>query len=122
MKKNSFLLLFAFLLLGVMACTNQKSMVDIKQGNGSTIKKDVRESVWDQLKKSEKENIKGSWSDATVRKITLESFMGTIEDTSFIGKEVYLIDFQLKRSGVPNNMVVYADMERGKIIGYGAVD
>lgn len=122
MKKFSFIILVAILSFGLIACTNQKSNVDTLQKANSTVNKNVRERVWEQLDSSQKELIKGSWSDAKVRKITLKSYMGRIEDKLFIGKEVYEIDFQLKRTSVPNNMIVFADMKNGKIIGYAALD
>lgn len=116
MKQFNILILLAVLTFGLMACTNQKS------NSNSTVNKDVREKVLEQLKPSEKELIKGTWSDAKTTKIVLKSSMGKINDKSFIGKEVYLVDFLTKRNGVPNNMVIYADKDSGKIVGYGYVD
>jgi hypothetical protein len=60
----------------------QKSNVELPKENKSSENKDVREKVWEQLKKSDKELIKGSWSNATVRKIPLQNSMGKIEETS----------------------------------------
>lgn len=123
MKKFNFLILLAILSFGLLACTNQKSDFNkTSQESNSTVKKDVREMVWEQLKPSEKERIKGTWSDAKTTKIYLKSSMREINDTSFIGKEVYLVDFPTKSSGVPNNMVIYADKDSGKIVGYGYTD
>jgi calcineurin-like phosphoesterase family protein len=114
MEKFNILILLAVLTFGLMACTNQKS------NNNSTVNKDVREKVWEQLKPSQKELIKGTWSDATITKVTLDNSMGKIEDTSYNGKEVYLIDFQTTKMTTPNDMIIFADMENGKIIGYSA--
>ena len=45
--------------------------------------------------------------------------MGIINDKSYIGKEVYLIDFPTKSISVP--IIVYASLDDYKIIGYGYV-
>ncbi|NHM33022.1 hypothetical protein [Neobacillus terrae] len=137
MKKINLLIMLSVLLLGLIACSNQKSSEEKQNSNTTTIvskdnnnevnnenatNKDVREKVWEQLKENEKESIKGSWSDGTLTKITLKSSMGRIENTSFIGKEVYAVDFPTKSLSIPNKMIVYAEINSGKIIGYGYVD
>jgi len=54
--------------------------------------------------------------------MTLTESMGIINDKSYIGKEVYLIDFQTKNMSMPNNMLVYAALDDYKIVGYGLVE
>lgn len=123
MKKFNFLIFLSVLIFGLMACTNQKTNVNtISQEANSTVNKDVREKVWEQLKPSQKELIKGTWSDAKVTKITLKSSMGKIEDASYIGKEVYLVDFPRNTKGIQGGFGVYADIKSGKIVGYGYSD
>jgi hypothetical protein len=122
-KKVNIVILFAVMVFGLMACINQKSNVHAssKVAN-NTVEKDIREIVWEQLKPSQKELIKGTWSDAKITKIFLKSSMGKIDDVSYIGKEVYLVDFSIKTNHIPNNMIIYADKKSGKIVGYGYVD
>lgn len=58
-----------------------------------------------------------------VSKTTLnESMMSEVEDKSYAGKEVYLIDFPTKSKSIPNNMIVYADVNTFDYIGIGLVD
>ncbi|WP_175495433.1 hypothetical protein [Gracilibacillus orientalis] len=45
-----------------------------------------------------------------------------MEDKSYEGKEVYLIDYPTKNTAIPNNMIVYADIENSEYIGNGLVD
>jgi hypothetical protein len=52
----------------------------------------------------------------------LTESMGIINDKSYIGKEVYLVDFQTKSISIPNNMIVYASLYDYKIVGYGIVE
>ncbi|MDR7071674.1 hypothetical protein [Fictibacillus barbaricus] len=87
-----------------------------------TKSKDVREEVWNQLSTEDKKRVIGSWKDAKIRKIMLSQSMGNINDKNEIGHEVYVIDFQVKSNSIPNNMVVYADLEGHKLIGHGYVD
>ncbi|MFL0266781.1 hypothetical protein [Candidatus Clostridium radicumherbarum] len=96
---------------------------NVKQPSNVTDKKqDVREVVWNQLNAQEKEHIKGTWNDFKVSKITLTENMGRISDKSYIGKEVYLIDFTIDSMAIPNNRIVYASLDDYKLIGYGLVD
>lgn len=48
--------------------------------------------------------------------------MGNIMDKSYIGKEVYLVDFPTQSKSIPNNMVVYLSIDNNKLLGYGYVD
>jgi hypothetical protein len=80
---------------------------------------DVREAVWDQLSEKEKEHIAGSWKDASVQKITLRESMGQIKDKTFIGREVYLVDYPSEDSPSLGGIGVYADIKSLRIIGFG---
>lgn len=125
MKKIILIIFSTFLLLGLIGCSNQQKSQDenAKQPSNVTVKKqDVREVVWNQLNAQDKEHIKGTWNDFKVSKITVTENMGRIEDKSYIGKEVYLIDFQTDSISKPNNRIVYASLDDYKLIGYGYVN
>lgn len=131
MKKIFLFILSFVLLIGLLACSNQgedKVVTNEEQGmekqiNEETSKKDVREVVWEQLSSEQKERINGTWKDGKVSKTTLnESMMSEVEDKSYAGKEVYLIDFPTKSKSIPNNMIVYADVNTFDYIGIGLVD
>ncbi|MCA0147184.1 hypothetical protein LCD52_00125 [Rossellomorea vietnamensis] len=83
---------------------------------------DVREAVWDQLTEKEEEHIAGSWKNASVQKITLRESMGQIRDKTFIGEEVYLVDYPSEDSPSLGGVGVYADIKSYRIIGFGYRD
>lgn len=131
MKKITLSILSIVLLLGLGACSNQNGQGNIdeniassnEQGAKAVKKGDVREIIWQQLSSEQKEWIDGTWIDGKVSKITLNKNMMTlIDDKSYEGKEVYLIDFPTKSKSIPNNMIVYADMATFDYIGDGLVD
>lgn len=127
MKKNILIILSAILLIaaGLFYYSNhieEKVVNNEKQSAGEeAAKKDVREVVWEQLPAGQKERIDGTWKDGKVSKVTLNenSMMSPTVDKSYIGKEVYLVEFPTKDiNGIP----VYVDMNTFDIIGYGLVD
>lgn len=100
----------------------EKSISSITSNPNREIEEDIREIAYKQLTVSDKDKIVGSWQDAKSYKITLKEGMGIISDKSYIGKEVYLIDFQIKTKTLPNNMIVYLSIDNYKLLGYGIVD
>lgn len=119
-------------MLGLIACSNQTDQVennDQKVVNSNEqdkkihVNKDVREVVWGQLSSEQKERIDGTWEFGKVSKIILnEDMMSLINDKTYDGKEVYLIDFPTKNKFIPNNMIVYADLKTFDYIGSGLVE
>ena len=114
-----FIILLAFLLLGLTACSQEQTAKENPKRN-STVpktelvveKKDVRKAVWEQLSSGDKSRIKGTWKDATYTKMVLRDK----------GQEVYLVDFKMHTKHIPNNMIIYADINTFKIIGHGITD
>jgi TRAP-type C4-dicarboxylate transport system substrate-binding protein len=96
---------------------------NVKEAEGNkTQVLDVREAVWNQLTKNDKEHIKRSWEDASVSKITLHETMGDIKDKTFIGKEVFIVDFPSNDNPTVGGFAVYADIKTHQLIGYGYRD
>lgn len=130
MKKITLSILSVVLLLGLIACSNQngqdndQSVVNSNEQDDKAVKKDdVREIVWKQLSSEQTELIDGTWTDGKVSKVTLnENMMAQVDDKSYEGKEVYVIDFPTKNKSIPNNMIVYADIDTFDYIGNGLVD
>lgn len=121
-KKITLYILSTALLLGLIACSNE-SVQSSKNEEKIVKKDDVREIVWNQLSSEQKEWINGTWEDGKFSKITLtENMMIQVDDKSYEGKEVYLIDFPTKSKFIPNNMIVYADVNTFNYIGNGLVD
>ncbi len=130
MKRYTSLLFFAVLLTGQLACSSQqdanipitKTVDPTAQTGQATAEQDVRKDVWDQLAKEDRARIKGTWKEGTVLKRTLTENMGFYLDKSYLGKEVYLVDFPTKSKAMPNNMILFAAPDNHKLIGYGYVD
>ena len=85
-------------------------------------KHDIREIAYNQLTPEDKARISGTWENGKLSKITLQGRVDAAVTYSFIGKEVYMIDFPTKTISVPNNMIVYLNMDTNKLIGLGIVD
>ncbi|WP_043932213.1 hypothetical protein [Bacillus sp. EB01] len=117
------LLIFSFL-IGLSACsgTDNTAPKENSKKAEEVTKRDVRESVWNQLSVSNKDRIDGSWKDAKVSKLTLKPGMGKIDKGEYIGKEVYIVDFPIKSTTSNNNMLFYASIENQELIGQGYTD
>lgn len=130
MKKTVLFIISTCHLLGLFACSNQNKQADDQkivsineQVNEEKNKKDVRQVVWEQLSLEQKELIDCTWKNGKVSKITLnDNMMTQVEAKSYVGKEVYLIDFPTKNKSIPNNIIIYADLITFDYIGNGLVD
>ncbi|NHM31986.1 hypothetical protein [Neobacillus terrae] len=124
--KKFILIILSSILLSIMlnGCQQQESNAkkeqNVKKVNSNeTQSLDVRKAVWGQLTKKEKEHIVGTWKDASFRKITLRETMGNIKDKTYIGKEVYLVDFPSNDNPSLGGVGVYADIKSHLLIGFG---
>ena len=125
MKKIIFLVTLSVLFVGFITCSSQaklNSTTKNQSASKTTKEKNIREIAYNQLTAEDKERIAGTWQNSKCSKITLREGMGNINDKSYIGQEVYLIDFPTKSKSLPNNMIVYIGMHNYKLIGYGYVD
>jgi hypothetical protein len=117
------------LLFSLVGCINKIDNPLVKQSqlNRPLVKEtqtpeDIRQLAYEQLTSESKEEIKGTWRDGNLSTVTLNEQMGIIDDKSYIGKEVYLVDFTTKRKGIPNNVIYYISKDTHKLIGVGFVD
>ncbi|MGY0372270.1 hypothetical protein [Clostridium sp. JNZ J1-5] len=103
---------------------DEKIISDLEDilGNQFAGERDVREIAYNQLTSKDKERVVGTWRDSKLSKTTLKESMGNIYDKSYIGKEVYLVDFPRKSESKLNNMIVYISIDNYKLIGHGHVD
>ncbi|WP_238883474.1 hypothetical protein [Clostridium sp. YIM B02551] len=126
MKKITLLIISSVISLVLLAgCSSTKNPSNIINENGAntaTKSQDIRETAYNQLPSRDKEKIDGTWEDSRLDKITLKEGMGIISDKSYIGKEVYLVDFPIKTKAIPNNMIVYLSTDTNKFLGYGLVE
>jgi hypothetical protein len=126
MKKVILIILFLALFTSVPAsCSYQNKDTEIKRVeviNKVNNDQDIRKAAYDQLNAEDKERIKGTWEDSKSSKIILNENMGIIKDKSYIGKEVYIIDFPTKSISKPNNMIVFLSIDTNKLLGYGYVE
>jgi hypothetical protein len=84
--------------------------------------KDIRGNVWEQLSKTDQDRINGTWSDGAIMKRVLKEGMGSVKDSSYFGREIYILDFPVKSITSLKKMVVFADLHTREIIGYGYLD
>jgi len=125
MKKFTLIVLASFLLSFVLNGCQQKASNENKQQNvkeknsDETQVLDVREDIWNQLTENHKKHIQGTWKDASYQKIILRETMGNITDKTFIGKEVFIVDFPSNDNPTLGGVTVYADLKTHKLIGYG---
>lgn len=130
MKKNFLIILVLVIIItitiiAIVAFLNKKSPVNStdKRVAGAVVKeRDAREVVLSQLEADDIQKIKGTWQDAKLTKVILKEEMGNINDLSYIGQEVYLVDFPTEINWVPGNMLVYASLDKYTIIGYGITE
>lgn len=116
MKKLATIMLAMVLLIGLLRCSNQKQITNSKS---QTEKIDVREAVWNQLTPKEKKQVR-TWQDSKIEKVFLDEGSAIFCDKSYIGKEVYLIEFKVTDKTAPQSILVkYASMDNHKLIGFG---
>jgi len=86
-------------------------------------KKDTRELIWKKLPVEQRERVDGTWESGKLSTIVIDkNAVGWIDNKSYEGKEVYLFDLPTKTTGIPNNMLIYADKDTFKYIGNAPVD
>lgn len=110
------------LITGCSAVKNTNVISNKEQANFTVKEQDIRELAYTQLTSGNKERIAGTWKDSKLSKITLREGMGNITDKSYMGKEVYLVDFPTESNSIPNNMIVYLSIDSNKLLGYGFVE
>lgn len=101
----------------------KRQEIENQQVKKEVTSNEIIEVVYNQLSKEEKETIDFDLDKTKINKYILKDGSSTIYDDSYIGKEVYDIEFTIKEKGVmPNNRIVFASLDDYKIIGYGIVD
>lgn len=110
------------LITGCSAVKNTNVISNKEQADFTVKEQDIRELAYNQLTSGDKERIARTWKDSKLSKITLREGMGNITDKSYMGKEVYLVDFPTKSNSIPNNMIVYLSIDSNKLLGYGFVE
>lgn len=118
MKKAVCFLILAIILVYLFGCSR-----DNQQVKKEATLDEIIEIVYNQLPKDEKEIIDFDLEKTKINKYTLKEGSGVIYDKSYIGKEIYYIEFIIKEEGVfPNNRIVFATLDDYKVIGYGYVE
>lgn len=110
------------LITGCSAVKNENVISNKEQANFTVKEQDIRELAYNQLTSGDKERIARTWKDSKLSKITLREGMGNITDKSYMGKEVYLVDFPTESNSIPNNIIVYLSIDSNKLLGYGFVE
>lgn len=113
------------LLLGLTACRVPEKATEGKENMlaGAVVPEvDIRKTVYDQMDPKDRNRMREGWEDARVTSIILTEGMAGMSDPSYIGKEVFVVDFRVKTMSIPDNMIFFASKSDGRIIGIGLVD
>lgn len=112
----------SFLILAIISANLVGCYKDNQQVKKEATPNEIIEIIYNQLSKEEKETIDFDLEKTKINKSILKEGIGDIYDKSYIGKEVYNIEFTLKAKNVkPNNRIVFATLGDYKVIGYGYV-
>ena len=125
MKKLLLGLFVPVLLFGLTACRIPDKAPEGKESTvtGAVVPEvDIRKTVYDQMEPKDRDRMRESWQDAKVTSIILTEGMAVKSDPSYIGKEVFVVDFRVRTMAIPDNMIFYASKSDGKIVGIGLVD
>lgn len=125
MRKIILVILLLIVVTVPVACSNEKKEGEVKkveQIKTVSAEVDIRRIAWEQLSTEDKKRIEGTWENSKVSKVILREDMGIIKDKSYIGKEVYIIDFKTNEKRIPNNMIVYLSVDSKKLQGYGYIE
>lgn len=129
MKKYILIILAVILLtaVGLFYYLNQgqeKATTKRQDTTNETVKKDVREAVWEQMSDQQKAEIIGTWQDGKVSRITWSdgAVMRATVNKSYVGQAVYVITFPSNLNATIGDVVVFADVNTFDIIGYGLRD
>lgn len=125
MKRLVLGMLVPVLLFGPAACRIAEKPA---KGNESMLtgavvpEVDIRKTVYDQMDEKDRKRMREGWEDARVTSIILTEGMAVMSDPSYIGKDVFVVDFRVKTMSIPDNMIFFASKSDGRIIGIGLVD
>ena len=116
MKKIVSFLIFSVITISLIAYFKNNQRV-LKE----PFTNDIIKIVYNQLPEEQKESI--DLAQTKIHKSILKDGTGSIYDKSYIGEEVYTIDFTVKEKNViPNNKTLFATLDDYKVIGYGYVE
>jgi fructose-specific component phosphotransferase system IIB-like protein len=125
MKKLVLGMLITVLVLGLSSCGLRGKPAEEKQSTlpGAVVPEvDIRKTVYDQMDQKDRDRMREGWEEAEVTTVILREGMALMSDASYIGKEVFVVDFRVKTMAIPDNMIFYASKPDGRIVGIGLVD
>lgn len=109
-------ILCIFLLMGCQVNSTSTSPTPIPDDN-------LISKVQTQLKDSDFKSIECNSTTCNVHTIVLKEGMGILSDNSYLGKEVYLVEFiDYESKSILNNLIIYVSIDNEEIIGYGYID
>ncbi|WP_226671913.1 hypothetical protein [Rossellomorea aquimaris] len=82
----------------------------------------VIKTAYDSLSRSEQNEIKGDWKNATLKEETVNEKMGVLSDHQYDGEEVYIIVFYTGSNNSLGDIDVYVSKDKQKVIGKGYRD
>lgn len=84
---------------------------------------EIIEFVYNQLYRDLQDSIDFDLKETNINKTNLDDGVGEILDRSYVGKEVYSIEFPKKdKKAEPMGKVVYASVNDKKVVGYATMN
>jgi hypothetical protein len=117
------LCLFSVLITFILAsCNASNASNNSNNSNNSNRENTIIQIAYESLSKSEKNEIKGNWKDATIEERIVNKKYSTLNDNNYDGKKVYVVTFFSKKSAFLGNIDVYVPKDKMKVIGQGYRD
>jgi hypothetical protein len=114
------LCLFSVLITFILASCNTSNTSN--NSNHSNRENTIIQIAYESLTKSEKNEIKGNWKDATIEEKIVTKKYSTLNDNNYDGKKVYVVTFFSKKVDFIGNIYVYVTKDKMKFVGKGYRD
>lgn len=127
MKKVITFLVLGVISLGLVGCdqnsTTANNTISNEIEEKTKTSDEIIEFVYNQLYRDLQDSISFDLKKSNINKNILDDGVGEILDKSYVGKEVYSIEFPKKdKRAEPMGKVVYASIEDKKVIGYATMN
>lgn len=126
-KKLVAILVLGVISVGLVGCT--KNPTEVKNTISNEIEEKTKTSdgiiefVYNQLYRDLQDSISFDLKESNINKTILDDGVGEILDKSYVGKEVYSIEFPKKdKRAELMGKVVYASVNDKKVVGYATMN
>lgn len=122
MKKILSILMSFCIVFSLISCAKQ-NIPENNKTNEKLISKENLEKIYNELPENIKKEIDFNYDNIDVSNVILEKDMGFISDNTYLGKEVYKVNFVIRDKNIqPNERIVFVTTEEFNYIGEGYID